>query len=397
MWFKELLAESWLVVTELAPWLFLGAAIAGILHRFVSDSWLERQLQGRAGVLRAVLFGVPMPLCSCGVIPAGVSLKKRGASSGSAMAFMISTPQTGVDSILVSASFLGWPFALFKVAAAGVLGLVGGVLTPTANDEGGRAAPLLDEVEHDWRSSFEHGVEVIRSIWGWLAFGIVASAALSTLVPAESLAGLAESSGAWAIVAVLALSVPLYVCATASVPIAAALVAGGFPPGAALVFLMAGPATNLATIGAVYRTFGGRALGVYLGTIVIGSVALGLAFDGVLVDAATAAAHVHAPAWWEQVSGALLVAMMLGFAIESLRPKASISAAADQALIEVGVDGLTCNGCVRKLEKQLGEVADSHQGASFEVELDGGFARARGLSLEEMHAAIKTAGFRVRA
>jgi uncharacterized membrane protein YraQ (UPF0718 family)/copper chaperone CopZ len=397
MWFRDLAAESWLIVTELAPWLFLGAAIAGVLHRFVSDGWLERQLQGRAGVLRAVLFGVPMPLCSCGVIPAGISLKQRGASNGSAMAFMISTPQTGVDSILVSASFLGWPFALLKVVAAGLLGLVGGLLTPKGEGPALDVAPPLDEAERDWRSSLDHGIDIIRSIWGWLAFGILASAVLSTFVPAESLAGLAEASGAWAIVAVLALSVPLYVCATASVPIAAALVAGGFPPGAALVFLMAGPATNVATIGAVYRTFGGRALGVYLGTIVVGSVGLGLAFDGVLVDAAATAARAHTPAWWEQAFGAVLVAMMLGFAVESFRPKARIGGAGDQVLIEVGVDGLTCNGCVRKLEKQLGEVAESHAGASFEVELDGGFARARGLSLEELHAAIKTAGFRVRA
>ena len=397
MWFQDLAAQSWLITTELAPWLFLGAAIAGILHRFVSDGWLEQQLQGRSGVLRAVLFGVPMPLCSCGVIPAGVSLKKRGASSGSAMAFMISTPQTGVDSILVSASFLGWPFALFKLGSAALLGLVGGLLTPDGEDPGLEAAPPLEEVERNWRSSLDHGVDIIRSIWGWLAFGIIASAALSTLVPAESLAGLAEASGAWAIVAVLALSIPLYVCATASVPIAAALVAGGFPPGAALVFLMAGPATNLATIGAVYRTFGGRALGVYLGTIILGSVGLGLAFDGVLADASTMAAHVHAPAWWEQAFGAILVAMFLGFAVESLRPKASIGGAGDQVLLEVGVDGLTCNGCVRKLEKQLGEVAESHDDASFEVQLDGGFARARGLSLEELHGAIKSAGFRIRA
>src|SRR5690606_154518 len=128
----------------------------------------------------------------------------------------------------------------------------------------------------------DHSIDIVRSIWGWLVFGIVVSAALTTFVPTETMGELAAAAGPWALVAVLLISVPLYVCATASVPIAAALVAGGFPAGAALVFLMAGPATNVATIGAVYRAFGRRILTIYLGTIVLGSLALGWAFESIL-------------------------------------------------------------------------------------------------------------------
>ena len=113
---------------ELAPWLLLGTLIAALLHGLLPQNFVQRHLQGKGGVAKAVLLGVPLPLCSCGVIPAGLGLKKDGASDGASVGFLISTPQTGVDSILVSASFLGWPFALFKVVSATVTGIVGGYL-----------------------------------------------------------------------------------------------------------------------------------------------------------------------------------------------------------------------------------------------------------------------------
>ena len=122
----------WQITLELAPWLLLGMAIAGLLHGLLPPDFVGRHLRGRAGVAKAVVLGVPLPLCSCGVIPTGLGLKKDGASNGASVGFLISTPQTGVDSILVSASFLGWPFALFKVAAAAITGLVGGWIADRA-------------------------------------------------------------------------------------------------------------------------------------------------------------------------------------------------------------------------------------------------------------------------
>ncbi|MCB9682994.1 MAG: permease [Alphaproteobacteria bacterium] len=115
----------WQILLELAPWLLLGAVVSGLLHALLPEGFVHRQLTGVWGVPKAVALGVPLPLCSCGVIPAGVGLKRDGASDGAAVAFLIATPQTGVDSILVSASFLGWPFALFKVGAAAVTALPG--------------------------------------------------------------------------------------------------------------------------------------------------------------------------------------------------------------------------------------------------------------------------------
>ena len=122
-------AAIWSILLALAPWLLIGAAISGLLHVVLPRDLVRRQLSGPSGVVKAVLLGVPLPLCSCGVIPTGLGLKKDGADDGSAIAFMVSTPQTGVDSILVAASFLGWPFALFKVGAAAVTGLAAGWAT----------------------------------------------------------------------------------------------------------------------------------------------------------------------------------------------------------------------------------------------------------------------------
>lgn len=340
----------WTVMLELAPWLLLGAAVAGLLHVLLPSGFVQRNLQGRAGVFKAVALGVPLPLCSCGVIPAGLGLKKDGASDGASVAFLISTPQTGVDSVLVSASMLGWPFALFKVVSAALLGIVGGLLTGSGQ---GPAAPAKVEKKSrpTWKAGVAHSVEMLRSIWGWLAFGVVASAAITVLVPTGSLSSMSAAGGLLAMGAVLAISVPLYVCATASVPIAAALVAGGFPPGAALVFLIAGPATNVATLGAVYGAFGKRIVAVYLGTIVIGSVALGSAFD-FLLDGTVVAAHVHGSS---PVAAACAIALALAMALFAFESAARRLRRPPKGLV-LSVEGMTCGGCAKKVERAILEV-----------------------------------------
>ncbi|RLB54540.1 MAG: hypothetical protein DRJ42_08895 [Deltaproteobacteria bacterium] len=389
----------WDVMVELSQWLLLGAAVAGVLHAALPADFVHRTLRGRWGTLKAVLLGVPLPLCSCGVIPAGLGLKKDGASNGAVVGFLISTPQTGVDSILVSASFLGWPFALFKVASAFALGLAGGAVTDLV-DPGDDPPPLAStsSARPSWRDGLDHAIDMIRNIWRWLVFGVLVSAALTTLVPPDAFVGLAAYGGAVAMVAMLAVSVPLYVCATASVPIAAALVAGGFPPGAALVFLMAGPATNVATIGAVKRAFGVKTLGVYLATIIVGSLGLGWAFDFVLVGelgvAAADGAH-HAPGVIALGATAVLCLLFAFFAWEELsarirRAVSSRSAAGPSVDLDVG--GLTCDGCVRKLEKKLAEV-EGVEGVEVVREPHGHAAVRGNVSTEAVREAVREAGF----
>jgi uncharacterized protein len=388
-----MLLATWQVLLELAPWLLIGTAVSAALHVFLPPGLLQRQLRGPPGVFKAVALGVPLPLCSCGVIPAGLGLKRDGASDGASVGFLISTPQTGVDSALVAASFLGWPFALFKIGAAALTGLVGGLLVEFTGDRATIApfSPPTTRVR-TWRDGWEHGIELLQVIWRWLVFGVVASALLTTYIPAGSIAESAFGSGPLAVLAVLALSVPLYVCATASVPIAAGLVAAGLPTGAALVFLMAGPATNVATIGAVHRGFGRRVLAIYLGTVILGSAGLGLAFDAVWGATAVAATeHVHTSIG-AQLSAVVLVLILAAFAFEDVRAALRRRARPTTSpALSITVEGMTCGGCANKLDGYLRNV----EGVTHvEIDHEAGTATVHGTSgRERLFVAVQDAGF----
>ena len=388
-------SPMWHILCELAPWLLLGAAVAGALHVLLPPNFVRRQLRGRGGVLKAVAIGVPLPLCSCGVIPAGLGLKKDGASDGAAVGFLISTPQTGVDSILVSAGFLGWPFAIFKVVAAVVTGVVGGWSADAWVAGGGSELEGTSEAARPrtLREAAHYALDLVRMIWRWIAFGVIISAAILAYSPPDLFAPLVAAGGLVTLLGVLAFSLPLYVCATASVPIAAALVAAGLPTGAALVFLMAGPATNLATIGAIRRGLGNRALIIYLATIIVGSVGFGLLFEAFFDVSGFAAAQMHHEmSWWGNVAGAGLLAMLAAFAASDLRdlwrrfaPKAGATEC------EIGVEGLTCQGCARRLRGEL-EKVEGVVAADVNVEQNLALIRGR-VDPQLLRAAVERAGF----
>ena len=392
----------WEIMMALAPWLFLGAAVSGLIHVLLPHDFVQRHLTGRRSILKAVAFGVPLPLCSCGVIPAGLGLKKDGASDGASVGFLISTPQTGVDSILVAAAFLGWPFALFKVLAAGVTGFVGGWLTDRF---GGEPVPWTDSnptehshAHHGWREALEHGEDLIRSIWGWLVIGVLVSAAITSWIPTEGFTSITSWGPIVTLLTVLVISLPLYVCATASVPIAASLVAGGFPTGAALVFLMAGPATNVATIGAIQRAFGKRVLGLYLGTIIAGSVGLGMLFDQLFTTAAVMTTDGdHHEAWWAVATAVALSLLLARYAIEDTKQwwSSKTIQQSDTPALVVNVSGMTCGGCVSKLRTALQSTEGIDEVA---VTLDPGQAIVRGSITESnVHTVITNSGFNVVA
>lgn len=390
-----MIVAAWQVLVELAPWLLLGAAVSGAVHALLPAGFVRRQLTGRWGVWKAVALGVPLPLCSCGVIPATLGLKKDGASDGAAVAFLVSTPQTGVDSILVSASFLGWPFALFKVAAATVTGLIAGTLVDAGGGPPEHApAPGTDlpDTRSAWARGLAHADDVVGTIWGWIAFGVLASAALHAWIPVGALAGTRLGSGPLASLAVLGVAIPLYVCATASVPIAAGLLHAGLPPSAALVFLLAGPATNVATIGAVYRSFGARVLGIYLGTVAVGAFTLGQLFDRVLpVGGARLPAHAH-----DSAVGALaaivLLLLMVRYAwrdvVAWLRPPLT------SATLSIPVEGMTCGKCARR----VGDAARAVDGVTAaDVRLEEGLLVVDGIAdRAAVCEAVRKAGYAAR-
>lgn len=310
-WMVKYGGNVWAVLLELAPWLLLGCLVAGILHVWIPPGTIRRQL-GRPGfgsIFKAALAGVPMPLCSCGVIPAGIGLYKEGANRGASVSFLVATPQTAVDTTFVSYSFLGWPFALFKLLSSFLTGLLAGGI---AEKWGGHEVHPVEQptTEHQagedvappryatWRARligvWDFGINsLLGMVWKWIVIGVVVSAALTTFIPPDFFGDSVYVSGFSGLVVALFISLPMYACSTASVPIAAGLVHAGLPPGAALVYLVAGPATNVATIGAIFRVFGGRVTGIYLGVIIVGSLVFGYFFD-FLVDMTAMRIHDHA-------------------------------------------------------------------------------------------------------
>ncbi len=240
-----------------------------------------------SSVLNATIFGIPLPLCSCGVLPAGISLHKNGASKGASVSFLVSTPQTGVDSILVTWSMLGLPFAIIRPIAALLTGITGGLLTNKIEKEKVKPPdpePLVQSktqrlsVKEIFRYAF---VEMLNDIAKWLIIGLLIAAFIEVLIP-DNFFSEFQISGILGMLIILVASIPLYVCATSSVPIAAVLLLKGISPGALLVFLMAGPATNAAAITVIGQNMGKKTVAIYLSVLIAGSLLFGLLIDYLL-------------------------------------------------------------------------------------------------------------------
>ncbi len=382
---------------ELAPWLLLGMLISGVLHVLLPKNYVRKRFRGFGGVVQSVLLGVPLPLCSCGVIPAGIGLKNDGASNGASVGFLISTPQTGVDSILVSASFFGWPFAIFKMIAAAVTGVAGGWLTeaispPDTEQPNTRTNKNVQRRGHWFRELWAHAMEVLQSIWLWLLIGVVVSAMIGSLGLEGYLTQIGESNLLLSMILMLAIAIPLYVCATASVPIAAALVSSGLPPAVAIVFLMAGPATNLTTMGAIRNRFGWQVLGIYLSTLIIGSFLAALLFDWVLgTTVVSDSLHQHNHlSWWSTVS-AVVVLLLIGQIIS--KRFITSNHTVDASTVELSVAGMNCNSCVNRIESAVRNVEGVE---SIQVDLSNGTASISGAaSTGELTSVIEGLGFEV--
>ncbi len=328
---SQAVTSFWQTLCEMSPYLLFGFLAAGILSAFVSPDIVSRHLGvgGPWPVVKAALFGVPLPLCSCSVIPVTVSLRKHGAGKGAAVAFLISTPQTGVDSIFVTFSLLGPVFAVFRPVVAFVTGIVGGWLVKQAEDNGaaGTAAPVCHDecctgfARGRFYHVFHYGfITLARDIAKPLLAGLVVAGVISAVVPDDYFAG-ALGGGIVQMLVMLVIGVPMYVCSTASVPVAAALIAKGLSPGAALVFLIAGAATNAAGIMTTLQVMGKRVTAIYL--VVVGASALvsGLVLDFIFKSVRGQGWETIHSAWmlpgYIKVCSAIVLLAVLGFALLS--------------------------------------------------------------------------------
>lgn len=366
--------ETYYLLLEMAPYLLFGFLIAGILKYYLRPSTMRRFLGGSnlRSVINAAVLGVPMPLCSCGVIPTGVGLHRNGASKGAAVSFLISTPQTGVDSIMITYSLLGLPFAIIRPIVAFITGIAGGAITNKL--EGSKGDSYVNESQDEelpkglkkipaiLKYAF---VEFMDDIAKWLVIGILIAGLISVLVP-DSFFLEYLSNPYLSMVVMLLVSVPLYVCATSSVPIAAALIMKGLSPGAALVFLMAGPATNAATISVVGNALGKKTLAIYLLTIIAGSFIAGALLDnfmpGSWYSGIMSMGHEHnvLPQWLMVISAAVLSLLLLYSLVMKLikrfqgKPTHSCemeNPEANETIIKI--EGMSCEHCVMSVKKGL--------------------------------------------
>jgi hypothetical protein len=268
---------------EMAPYLMLGFLFAGILYAWFPAGKMTRYLgkNNSASALNAALLGIPLPLCSCGVIPTGISFYKNGASKGSAVSFLISTPQTGVDSIMITWSLLGLPMAIIRPIIALFSGVFGGILTNRLENRdpknGEMKAPTgggkTKKVGILGMLGYAFG-EFLEDIVKWLVIGLLIAALIAVVIPEDFFLRYL-SNDYLSMLIILVASIPLYVCATGSVPIAAVLMMKGLSPGAAIVFLMAGPATNAATISVIGNSMGRKTLIRYMVSIIGGALLFG--------------------------------------------------------------------------------------------------------------------------
>ncbi len=390
LYIKQFFIDFIQILNEMSPYLLLGFLFAGILKVAIPQKFIDKYMGQRnsSSVLNASLLGIPMPLCSCGVIPTGISFYKSGASKGSSVSFLISTPQTGVDSILVTYSLLGLPFAIIRPIIALVTGYVGGMLanrydkkdngiennnaieTETCNSECGDNCETQSVQQHSkLYSMFKYAfVDFLQDISKWLVIGLLLAALISVALPDDFFSNYVGNDLIGMLVILIA-SVPLYICATSSVPVAAVLLMKGVSPGAALVFLMAGPATNAATITVLNKVLGKRTTFAYLISIILGALVFGLLIDyslprewftlkGLHSHMGAHEGHFSLPLWLQWGSSISLTLLIInGYIQKMLLKRKNLSSIETKGETEdylVSVFGMSCNHCKNSVEKHIG-------------------------------------------
>jgi len=412
--FSHFLISLLAIVNEMSPYILLGFFIAGLLHVFIRPEIMARHLSGNGikPVLKAALFGIPLPLCSCGVLPTAVSLRRQGASKGAATSFLIATPQTGVDSIAATYSLLGLPFAILRPVAALFGALFGGLsvnkfdkednaryhqsvnnITSNVEPHKSIAGKLMDAMRYGF-------VDMVASVGKWLVIGLVIAALITVVVPDELFLGLSNYP-ILAMLLMVVIAVPMYVCATGSIPIALSLICKGLTPGVGFVLLMAGPAANFASVMILNKNLGKRATSIYVLSVVFTAIFFGVVIDYLLprqwfmpdVLAFSPASHTSFGIF-ETICSAILF-LLLTYALYKNKNHHNYSHNFNETMTkEYIIEGMACAHCRSTVEKAIASLPGVE---SVVVDLDNGKAMIEGeVSDELVISAVSNAGFNVK-
>ena len=401
---REYLLSLLNVVCEMGPYLLLGFLIAGILHVFVPKGFYRKYLSkdNKWAVLYAALLGVPLPLCSCGVIPTAIGLRKEKASKGAVTSFLIATPQTGIDSILATFSLLGLGFAIVRPVAALITGVCGGLLVNRLVREDDDTVTTVEDCcpvetgNRIWRVLKYAFFEMMQDIGGRLIIGLLLAALIQVAVPDEFFLNFGRQPLLQMLV-ILIVAVPMYICSTGSIPVAAALMMKGLSPGAALVMLMAGPAVNLASILVVRKSLGKRFTWIYLLTIVGFSVLFGLLVNAIGIGAtgmgagdACCADEAALPGTFKLICAGVLVALILFALVMRFLSGHSHHDAGPDATV-YAVEGMNCSHCEATVERAVREIPGVE---SAKASAAGKRLTVKGTAApEDIRAAVEKAGF----
>jgi len=402
------------MIAEMAPYLLLGFLVAGVLYAFVPGSFYRNHLSrpGAWAVVKAALIGVPLPLCSCGVLPTAVSLRKNGASRAAATSFLIATPQTGIDSIAATYSLLGPAFAIIRPVAALVTAFLGGMAVGRSEEKcendcnaGNDTidAPRSDTFVRKVADALRYGfVEMVQNIGMWLTVGLVIAAAITVFVP-DGFFTVFKDYPLAAMICVVIVAVPMYVCSTGSIPIALSLMLKGLSPGAAFVLLMAGPAANFASLIIVSKSMGKKTAAIYLATIVAGAIGIGLCIDYLmpaswfptpLSAASPMTCHIDVSPFT-----AICSILLIGLIINALIRKHTHHTSQQETqntndMLTLKIEGMTCNHCTAMVQKHLSKL----QGIdTVTVDLASGEARIEGTpDMDAVREVIEDLGFKIK-
>lgn len=410
--------EIFNLVNAMSPYLLLGFLFAGILHAFIPNTVYTRYLGGHSfrSVLYATLFGIPLPLCSCGVIPTAMSLRREGASKSSTVAFLVATPQTGVDSIAATYSLMGLPFAITRPIAAFFTSLLAGCMVNVfdKNDDGDATAEASCDsgstTDDGQRRSFLTRVaealryayfDMLGDIGKWLFIGLLVAGMITVFVP-DSFFEIFKGNTLLSMLLVLCIAIPMYVCATGSIPVAIVLMMKGLTPGAALVLLMAGPACNVASILVIGKVLGRRTLTVYLASIILGSIVAGTIIDHLPTEWFMPLAVVRPCcmgdniSWINYASTAALCLLFLNVIIQRYWRKPAPAPETQKhknttTMKEIRIKGMNCSHCAASATKALQSLPGVTEAT---VDLASGKARIVGdTTFEAIQQALEGLGF----
>lgn len=410
------------LINSMAPFLLLGFLLAGIMHAFIPGTLYQRHFGKPTfkSVCYATLLAIPIPLCSCGVIPTAMSLRREGASKGSVISFLIATPQTGVDSILATYSMMGLPFTIVRPIAALVTALFGGQLANffehkgvlkddgiknvnASNDQAAQSKGFFEKIGIALRYAY---IDMMEDIGKWLAVGLVVAGLITVYVPDAFFQQFAGNSFL-GIIMVLLFAIPMYLCATGSIPIAIALMLKGLTPGAALVLLMAGPAVNVASMLVIQRVMGTRTLLIYISSIVGGSILFALGVDHLFPEgyftASLVAKHACAEgaSVFQWICTVVLAILLINAMIQRffVTKKCSCHAANGQSCDLTApssilyIEGMQCNHCKANAEKAIQQVPGVE---TVSIDLASGTASLQGsYDVEMVINAVEGIGFTV--